>query len=86
MTEHKLIEVWRKEFEDYLNKTHEDKSHRLIMWVTWLSAKRSQPVVVLPEYCKNTPCSYSFDCGYEECLEDVKDLLTAAGIQFKVEE
>ena len=86
MTEQELIEVWHKEFDDWYNKIFENGSHRLIAWASWSSAKRSQPVVVLPEHCKNTPCSYSFDCGYEECLEDVKDLLTAAGIQFKVEE
>lgn len=85
MTEQELIDVWHKEFEDYLNKTHEDKSHRLIMWVTWLAAKRSQPVVELP-HKSNPQFADFYTNGYNDAIEACMVALTASGIQFKVEE
>ena len=97
MIDQELIDLWRKGFEVWYNLNYGFYAFYIkdayakyehpeveLCWQSWLSSKLSQTVVELPKECPVT--LENFEDGYEKCLEDIKESLTAAGIQFKVEE
>ena len=77
-----LVEVWREEFEDWINSQFWSEcfrgSDKAEYFKVWLAAKRSQPSVVLPD-----SDDYVYKCGYES---SVRDALTAAGIKYTIGE
>lgn len=90
MTEQEQIEVWRKEFERLqvggftalLENGLYEWSFTQERWEGFLMAKRSQPVVELPEIHEIWFDGEVISNKYDEA--DVIEALTAAGIQYKV--
>lgn len=89
-----LVDVSRKEFESTIGKIFpslnfiwiEDEQKYMpfdthLCWTAWIEAKRSQPIVVLPE-------PYEFDYYLEGTVifDDVTEALTAAGIKYTIGE
>ena len=82
MTNDNQIEVWTEQFENWAYDYPGSPLDKKYLLQAWIAAKRSQPSVVLPkpEVCfGKKPFAYVL-------LDSLCDNLTAAGIQYTIEE
>lgn len=86
MTEQEQIEVWRKDFSKAIGHNYTVRSDgRYVdvqidnVWQGFLMAKRSMPVIELPDNSKE-------DIGGFDCFDKdtVFKAITAAGYQYKI--
>ena len=101
MTDAEQIGAWRSDFEQWFD-THTNNDHGIayyvgsgdkycftdieLAWQSFLAAKRSQPVIELPEaeWFYHADSSMCDTCSYS--VDEVNAAITAAGYKYKVKD